>query len=163
MWNLWKERNIRNFKQNPLSTQFVWNKIKENVQESIASSTWMSEDRILPMEEEDIFRWWNLELAFQQANKSPSRKTENTNQAWKPLKKGTIKLNFDNTSKDNPRKYGAGGLLRDLEGRILAMFTNKLGYNSNNGVELEGLIRGLDMAKHQGITSIWWKVTLSLS
>jgi ribonuclease HI len=34
------------------------------------------------------------------------------------------------------------------------MFTSKLGYNSNNGAELEGLIRGLDMAKNQGIKSM---------
>jgi hypothetical protein len=47
------------------------------------------------MEEEDIFRWWNLDLAFQQAQKISFQKTENTNQAWKPPEKGTIKLNFD--------------------------------------------------------------------
>jgi hypothetical protein len=40
MWNLWKERNKIIFKQNSLSTQFLWNQIKENVQETIASSTW---------------------------------------------------------------------------------------------------------------------------
>jgi ribonuclease HI len=34
------------------------------------------------------------------------------------------------------------------------MFTSNLGYNSNHGVELEGLIKGLDMAKHQGIVSL---------
>lgn len=108
----------------------------------------------MPVEEEDIFRCWNLDLAFQQAHKNPTRKTENTNQAWQPPVKGAIKLNFDDASKDNPGKSRAGGLLRDLEGRILAMFTSNMGYNSNNVAELEGLIRGLDMAKHQGIMSL---------
>jgi hypothetical protein len=51
MCNLCKERNIRIFKQHSLSIEGVWNKIKENVKESIASSTWSVEDRVLPMGE----------------------------------------------------------------------------------------------------------------
>jgi ribonuclease HI len=47
-----------------------------------------------------------------------------------------------------------GGLLRDSDGRILAMYASNLGYNSNNGAELEGLIRGLDLAKHHGISTL---------
>jgi hypothetical protein len=81
MRNLWKERNKIFFKQISLSIQGVWNKIKENVQESIASSTWSVEDRIFPVGEEHIFRRWNFDLAFQQAHKNPPRKIEIANQA----------------------------------------------------------------------------------
>jgi hypothetical protein len=67
----------------------VWNKIKENIQESIAVSTWSVEDRIVPVGEEDIFRHWNFDLAFQQAPKTPPRKIEATYQAWQPPEKGS--------------------------------------------------------------------------
>jgi len=63
-------------------------------------------------------------------------------------------MNFDGASKDNPGKFGTGGLLRDLDGRILVMYANNLGYNSNNGAELEGFIRGLELAKHHGILTL---------
>jgi ribonuclease HI len=62
-----------------------------------------------------------------------------------PPEPGTMKLNFDGASKDNPRSLKVGEVLRNSEGTIISMFASNLGHNTNTGEELEGFIQGIQM------------------
>ena len=63
---------------------------------------------------------------------------------WSPPLTGFLKLNFDGASKVNPRKEGYGFIICDYSGKILSYGHGFPCINSNNAVEIEGLIQGLD-------------------
>ena len=63
---------------------------------------------------------------------------------WIPPPTGFLKLNFDGASKGNPRKSGYGFIIRDHRGEMLSFGYGFLGIYSNNAVELEGLIQGIE-------------------
>ncbi|GFY81999.1 hypothetical protein Acr_02g0002390 [Actinidia rufa] len=54
---------------------------------------------------------------------------------WKPPSTGMFKLNIDGASKGNPGKAGAGGLIRNHEGRWVAGFCHNIG--TTNSLEAE--------------------------
>ena len=55
---------------------------------------------------------------------------------WIPPKTGWFTLNTDGVAKGNPRMVGAGGLIRDHNGRWIRDFYIGLGYTSNIVAEL---------------------------
>jgi ribonuclease HI len=65
-----------------------------------------------------------------------------------------LKLNFDGASRGNPGLGGAGGIFRNAQGEIISMYIVLLGQMTNNGVELEGLLAGLQWENLQGYTTI---------
>lgn len=56
-------------------------------------------------------------------------------------------IEADGGSRGNPGIAGAGALVRDAEGRILAAVAVPIGTASNNVAEYTGLIEGLKMAR----------------
>lgn len=71
-----------------------------------------------------------------------------------PPPEGSLKLNFDEALKGIPGSSRAGGVFHNAEGKIVSLFASKLGHNTNNGVELEGLVRGLATVVEQGYKSL---------
>ena len=57
-----------------------------------------------------------------------------------------FKLNFDGASKENPGPTGFGRAIRDSEGNMVGLCWGYIGKNSNNVVELKGLLASLAMA-----------------
>ena len=59
-------------------------------------------------------------------------------------------MNFDGVAKGTPSATGFSGVCRNVEGEILQVFHGSIGFNTNNAVELEGLIQGLRMMLGEG-------------
>ena len=62
---------------------------------------------------------------------------------WEPPLDNVFKLNFDGASKGNPGKAGYGGAIKYHNGNITLLFYGSIGLESNNVVELEGMVVGL--------------------
>ena len=56
-------------------------------------------------------------------------------------------MNFDGASKGNPGPAGYGGIFRNSQGEIEAIFYGSIGWDTNNSAELEGLWQGLNLAR----------------
>ncbi|KAL0427066.1 UNVERIFIED_CONTAM: putative ribonuclease H protein [Sesamum latifolium] len=74
---------------------------------------------------------------------------------WEKPQRDWFKLNTDGASKGNPGISGAGGILRDPQGRVLFAFEEPLGCMSNTLVELKAIYRGLQLSIERNITKIW--------
>jgi ribonuclease HI len=60
----------------------------------------------------------------------------------------------DGAARGNPGPAGAGAVLLDEEGRVVAELARPLGRATNNVAEYNGLILGLEEAKRRGATSV---------
>ena len=73
MWNIWKERNRRVFKDQSMSIEQLWTMLCQNIKESLSIKTWSPED--FPSTSQEKFIWdnWNLHLNQEPTSKdSPS-------------------------------------------------------------------------------------------
>ena len=65
-----------------------------------------------------------------------------------------LKVNTDGSAITNPCRLGAGGILRDKNGRLVMAFTTPLGEGTNNKDEIEEAIFGLTWAIELGYRNI---------
>ena len=63
-------------------------------------------------------------------------------------------LYSDGASRGNPGLAGAGAVLLDADGRVLAELTKFLGVTTNNVAEYEGFIIGLEEAQRRGVDDL---------
>ena len=63
-------------------------------------------------------------------------------------------LYSDGASRGNPGLAGAGAVLIDADGHVIAELTKFLGVTTNNVAEYEGFIIGLEEAKRRGIDDL---------
>jgi len=63
-------------------------------------------------------------------------------------------LHTDGASQGNPGSAGAGVVLEDPAGLVLAELSRSLGRATNNEAEYQALILGLEEAHHQGATRL---------
>ncbi|MEK7862761.1 MAG: reverse transcriptase-like protein [Chloroflexota bacterium] len=63
-------------------------------------------------------------------------------------------LYADGASRGNPGPSGAGAVLLDADGRVMAELTKYLGHATNNVAEYNALILGLEEARRLGIDEI---------
>jgi ribonuclease HI len=63
-------------------------------------------------------------------------------------------LYSDGASRGNPGPAGAGAVLLDADGRVIAELTKFLGVTTNNVAEYEGFIIGLEEAKRRGVDDL---------
>jgi probable phosphoglycerate mutase len=63
-------------------------------------------------------------------------------------------LYADGAARGNPGPGGAGAVLMDADGHVLAELTKGLGHTTNNIAEYTALIIGLEEAKRRGIDDI---------
>ena len=73
---------------------------------------------------------------------------------WTRPKDQWIKVNTDGSATNNPGKIGAGGILRNKNGRLVMAFTTPLGDGTNNRAEIEATIFGLTWAIELGYRNI---------
>jgi ribonuclease HI len=65
-----------------------------------------------------------------------------------------LTLYADGASRGNPGPAGAGAVLFDETGRLVAELARPLGRATNNVAEYSGLILGLEEAKRRGATAV---------
>ncbi|AQK51526.1 Uncharacterized protein Mb2253c [Zea mays] len=63
-------------------------------------------------------------------------------------------LEFDGASKGNPGKAGAGAIIRQVDGSVIAQLREGLGIATNNAAEYRALILGLTYAAKKGFKYI---------
>ncbi|XLR04880.1 hypothetical protein HN51_059755 [Arachis hypogaea] len=73
---------------------------------------------------------------------------------WVPPSEGTIKLNVDGSSRENPGRAGCGGLLRDQDGNCIAGFVSHIGFASSVAAELVAIRHGLWLAWQFGYRKV---------
>jgi ribonuclease HI len=82
------------------------------------------------------------------------RKTVAWPQDASPGKVERVRIFTDGAARGNPGPAGAGAVILDGEGRVLARLGKYLGRQTNNVAEYEGLLLGLARAKALGARSI---------
>ena len=73
---------------------------------------------------------------------------------WNKPPEDWVKINTDGSALNNPGKIGAGGIIRDKDGKLLMAFAVPLGEGSNNKAEVEAALFGLQWATELGHTNI---------
>jgi ribonuclease HI len=71
-----------------------------------------------------------------------------------PPPRGFHKVNFDGASKGNPRHSGYGAVIRNSLGQIQSLTAGNIGYDTNNSIEIWGLIKGVEMDLDQNPTCL---------
>ncbi|XP_069154435.1 uncharacterized protein [Solanum lycopersicum] len=74
--------------------------------------------------------------------------------AWNRPPEQWIKINTDGSALTNPGQIGAGGILRDREGKMVLAFATPLGEGSNNKAETAAALFGLSWALELGYRNI---------
>ena len=73
---------------------------------------------------------------------------------WNRPSEQWIKINTDGSALTNPGQTGAGGILRDKEGKMVMAFATPLGEGTNNTAEAEAVLFGLSWALELGHRNI---------
>ena len=71
---------------------------------------------------------------------------------WEPPPEGIFKLNFEGASKGNPDLASYGYIVRDIIGNMMGFSFSFIERETNNAVEIEGLMQGIEMLKEN-----YWK------
>eukprot|EP00253_Pinus_taeda_P017843 PITA_17843 len=151
VWNLWKERNRRIFKNQKMPTEEVWNRVHSNLRETMLLKHWTEEDLPKKDNEKNILDNWKLELPQGTTTQHESRSNDKEDKKWTAPPTNSYKLNFDGASKGNPGKAGFGGIIRNHKGNDIQVYFGNIGWDTNNSAELEGLWQGLLVARSQNL------------
>eukprot|EP00253_Pinus_taeda_P026720 PITA_26720 len=147
LWNLWKERNRRIFKNQNSPIEIIWNRLKGNLRETMLLHPWTKEDFPTADNEKNILDNWELQIPQESTMTQRINRNIKDNSRWIPPPINTYKLNFDGASKGNPGQAGFGGIIRDSKGSLLQLYFGNIGWDTNNSAELEGLWQGLSIAR----------------
>jgi hypothetical protein len=101
-----------------------------------------------------ILNSWQLNLPPLPTSPSTSVSRNPSPTHWEAPHSRYHKLNFDGASKGNPGPVGYGVAIHNNKGEILHIIAGNLGHNTNNPVEIWGLLYGLQAAKDQGFFPI---------
>eukprot|EP00253_Pinus_taeda_P027174 PITA_27174 len=154
MWNIWKERNRRIFKDQEMQMEQVWKIIHNNIQETLSTKCWTPENFPSTPQEQDIWNNWQINIQSPHSTQVQSAIHQVSPSSWAPPPPNTFLLNFDGASKGNSGSIGFGGAIRNSQGIPLTIFYGSIGWNTNNAAELEGLWRGLKIAQGQRLTPL---------
>jgi hypothetical protein len=120
LWNTWKERNRRLFRNLSSPWQQCWLQCRRNILETIHLQNWSCSDSSCPSSESPILLSWTL-LHPPPAPSSPPRSTAPSSPSfWSPPPEDFVKLNFDGASKGNPGAAGYGVVFRDSRAAFLS-------------------------------------------
>lgn len=150
MWNIWKERNSRIFKNQSLPLVQIWTKIHQNLVETLSIREWHAEDFPITPQEKTIWDNWGIQINQMVARTKNSAMQGSEPNIWLPPPINMFQLNFDGASKGNPGKAGYGEVIRDHMGNPQCIYLGSIGWDTNNSAELEGLWRGLKLAQKNG-------------
>ncbi|GLJ22072.1 hypothetical protein SUGI_0413690 [Cryptomeria japonica] len=97
-------------------------------------------------------RLWNL--TKNSGYKFVDKKQNRGSIVWTPPSAGSLKVNFDGASRDNPGKSGYGAIIRDEFGNFVSANFGSLGITTNNMTEITGLLVGLEWSVGRGFRSL---------
>eukprot|EP00253_Pinus_taeda_P029236 PITA_29236 len=158
-WHIWLERNQRIFNDKKSDPKITWIKIRCHLKDCVGDH----------LDREDLSNQgtsWGYSLGLQFVDKvrlpPPLKhwkirlKTEELVELCK--KKARKTLFFDGAAKGNPGSFGAGGVIKNADGRIESRYAWGVGFNSSIQAEALALLQGLKMLISLGIKDaiIFW-------
>ena len=156
IWELWKERNHRIFKDKERNIDKILLKLE------VAIIEVMNAHLRKPSYEEGSFSSWdgtmkkkwsnliNPPLVYATSNREARAKCK-----WVPPPPGWHKLNFDGVARGNLGIASLGCIINDEDGRWVAKLASPLPSTSNNMEELEALERGVQLFHRLGLSKIF--------
>ena len=155
MWELWKERNRRIFKDQERNLgRFIL-----HLEAAIVEV--MNANLRKTAHVEGSFSYWDgvIKKLWPKLINPPlvyaaSNKEARENCKWTPPPPGWHKLNFDGAARGNPGIAGVGCILNDENGRWVAKLAAPLPPVSNNVAELEALEKGLQLSHKLNLCKI---------
>jgi ribonuclease HI len=157
-WKIWLARNDQIFNSVLHSPLTVATKAKSLLREAMTYHTLKDENSLLPEEKN-----WLGAIITQDTKKTIARplstpgwrirETDAVFQDWW-RKQGKAMIFFDGTSKGNPGKAGAGGVVYSYDGQRKDSFSWGLGRRTNNQAEILGLLKACQIARENGIKEI---------
>jgi hypothetical protein len=154
LWQVWKERNRRFFRNVSLPWQHCWNQCRLNILETLNLQLWNEKDLISNPSELLILQYWKPCPTSHPPFPSSSPPPPSSPSSWSTPPVDLIKLNFDGASKGNPGAAGYGVVFHNHLGHILLINAGSLGHTTNNATKLWGLIRGLQLAIEHNFTKL---------
>eukprot|EP00253_Pinus_taeda_P033170 PITA_33170 len=110
MWNIWKERNRRLFKNQTQTLEQIWTILHRNIKESLSIHDWSSEDFPTYHKEKSIWDNWKISLLHNPNSHILHLNRHKKSTTWSPPPHNLFQLNFDGASKGNPGQSGYGGV-----------------------------------------------------
>ncbi|KAF5444598.1 hypothetical protein F2P56_033719 [Juglans regia] len=95
-----------------------------------------------------------MEGKMESGQKVPIKQQQINYIAWSKPAQGRVKLNTDGSSLGNPGESGAGGVIRDMHGRLLLAFAKNLGYGNSTYTELRALLEGVKHCKNMNFSAV---------
>jgi ribonuclease HI len=154
LWQVWKERNRRLFRNDSLPWHHCWNQCRLNILETLNLQHWSEKDLINNPTELLILQYWKPSPILHPLSPTSSPPPPSSPSSWSTPPGDFIKLNFDGASKGNPGAAGYGVVFRNHHGHIILINAGSLGHTTNNAAELWGLTRGLQLAIEHSFTKL---------
>lgn len=157
MWELWKERNRRLFKNEKLEVPRIINRIESAIAELMnnqLSSGTLKNASITYWDEKMIKIWEGLSFPPFVGDGPIASLRSREACRWQPPGDGWVKVKFDGASHGNPGKAGIGCVVHNWEGKELATLASSVGFNTNNWAELMALVEGLYLCRKLGVKNL---------
>ena len=107
---------------------------------------WSDEDKEFIGWEKSVAEAWGLDKGvISDLPQKPKVCRVESPSSWSPPMLQVFKVKFDGEAKGNPGMAGFGGACRDHKEEILQVFHGNIGFDTNNSVELEGMIQGIHL------------------
>jgi len=155
IWNVWKERNSRIFKNKASKPQHIIDQLLRWLKDTISSL-------LRTLHKDPPLLHLGLQSISPQCTIRGVSQTNADINIWKPPPHGFLKVNIDGTSKGNPGLAGFGGVIRDERGQINKIFHGHLGKATNNMAELMALERCLEISVDSNSHSVIIEADLEL-
>jgi len=136
IWNVWKERNNRIFKDKASPVSSILKLILKQLKEAVNILGGADTEKLIRQREAKILEKLEFKLHLPQCSMQINMNTSTRKASWHPLLMVFLKFNIDVASKGNLGEAGYGGVLRDDEGNILVSLHSYLGKATNNMAEL---------------------------
>jgi hypothetical protein len=149
IWEIWKERNWRIFRNEILPEGKLKEKIISLTRETVQSCNYQIGKVQLTDQDSRVLEDFHLKDSHNctQVRKPPQLQVGGRN--WNPPPTGSLKLNFDGVAKGNLGMTGMGGVIRDSGGNIIQLYTRSMGNSTKNAAEFRALDIGLDILSHE--------------
>lgn len=156
IWEIWKERNRRIFKNSKMQWYQLVNKIEASVVELVNNQT-LNLQRDINMsywDEKMRLRWKGLKIPPFMGRGSLANELSRKNCEWVPPIKGWFKLNFDGALRGNPGWVGLGYSIHNSNGEEVAYMALPCGSSINNMAEMQALDAGINLSMLLNIKKI---------